>query len=862
MRVLTRVASTFKSEIKRMTAESLVFRFLRIDDRVKVLQNYPLGMFFYNQRAIFFLFGGVFLGLLSLLELTLTSDKDTWRTTTLLIVSWLVAAIVTLALHRRFVRDLETHAATAVLYELPPVFNQYFFIDITMVLILVGVGNYLGLRVGVFLFLLFAHTVVYSAYVGGGRGLKQLLVAVSFLVLFLIFFLNSGMSVAVIEPTWFYLLLYFVPLSGMLLMTVLSVALISWLRGVQQKIVQDHLRSLGKYEAILSGGAEIYVSPKVRDRPQDEFQQFHPRLKEVLSDLCSLGDPLWYNAACLWLLQNHQDRGDLLLPGPSFRFDESRQLSNGVDATAGCLGCTDLTLFYSMKYQAGKGSVGETITRHTLDAPGAFIPLRASGIQVGVLALYGTEVGPPPQVEEKAFLRSFGSIISNAIDQWAGRYRDQARMEMDSLFKCESLKDVFPKAAKIMKQYLRASGCMVVFRADPSKPEMEIVATDGFDRTIHKSSYHAGEGLTGRCADTGEAIRIDDVSKHTQDFDLPLLRQLEKSHRRPIISWMAVPIGSRRKNYGIIKVVNRKSYYDWFTAKDQELAEELAFRLQVVIEKFLHITEVEDASAKARTNLQIATTEKGRAEAAARAAEDLASKRQEDLMTMTHQLLGPLSAVVGAITSVQQKPLPRDVEVPLENVLALVEDAIALCYGTFTTFAHVMGRKPAFGADAVDAPTELRKLCRRLQLTNARTDLDFVYQQDPGFPKLSIDRNVFTSVMYSLIHNAMKYADADSRVVLECSYERASGEAALKVKSVGEPIEPHERDFIFQRFGRGRKVRATGRHHQGVGLGLWVGRELMRAIGGDLFVELSEQHPRLSVFIVRISATSESSATG
>src|SRR5262249_1725274 len=118
-----------------------------------------------------------------------------------------------------------------------------------------------------------------------------------------------------------------------------------------------------------------------------------------------------------------------------------------------------------------------------------------------------------------------------------------------------------------------------------------------------------------------------------------------------------------------------------------------------------------------------------------------------------------------------------------------------------------------------------------------------------GFPTLHMDRNVFTSVFYSLIHNAMKYSEPGSRVYLLCTFERSTGEAALKVKSVGEAIDPSEKELIFEKYRRGRVIENAGRHHSGVGLGLWVARELMRAIGGDLSVELAGD---VSVFIVHV----------
>jgi K+-sensing histidine kinase KdpD len=98
----------------------------------------------------------------------------------------------------------------------------------------------------------------------------------------------------------------------------------------------------------------------------------------------------------------------------------------------------------------------------------------------------------------------------------------------------------------------------------------------------------------------------------------------------------------------------------------------------------------------------------------------------------------------------------------------------------------------------------------------------------------------------------MKYADPHSYVRLECSFERSSGRAAMKVKSYGEPIHPSERESIFTKYKRGTVIERTGRHHSGVGLGLWVARELLAAVDGEISVELSPSDPRLSVFVVHL----------
>jgi K+-sensing histidine kinase KdpD len=236
------------------------------------------------------------------------------------------------------------------------------------------------------------------------------------------------------------------------------------------------------------------------------------------------------------------------------------------------------------------------------------------------------------------------------------------------------------------------------------------------------------------------------------------------------------------------------------------------------------------------------------------------AQREQDLMTLTHQLYGPLTSAKMAVTSLPH--LPGDSrDGALRHAAALIEDVMDASYATFNALGldagsgrpgHAGDTSRSFRTVPIDAPTELRTLAARLHTTNPRGDLEFAFSQDDDFPPLRVDRRLFLSVLYSLIHNAIKYASPGSTIRLECTFERAVREPALKVKSVGVPIQMHEREHIFTKFGRGYLVSTTGRHHHGIGVGLWAARELMRAIGGDVTLELSPDSPELSIFIVHL----------
>jgi tetratricopeptide (TPR) repeat protein len=233
-------------------------------------------------------------------------------------------------------------------------------------------------------------------------------------------------------------------------------------------------------------------------------------------------------------------------------------------------------------------------------------------------------------------------------------------------------------------------------------------------------------------------------------------------------------------------------------------------------------------------------------------AEEVARKMQDDMMILTHQLQGPLYSAIGALSFIKFKSEDASLKERLSYVESLLEDEVNVCFGVFTAFSVEQGRAASLAPETINASEELRSLVKRIQATNARQDLTFVYKVDADLPALRMDKSVFTSAFYSLIHNTMKYADAHSQVVLECLFERPAERFVLKVKSYGEPIGLSESEEIFGKFARGRNIQMTGRHHSGVGLGLWVARELMRSVGGDLSVELSAFDPRLSTFIVHV----------
>jgi signal transduction histidine kinase len=56
---------------------------------------------------------------------------------------------------------------------------------------------------------------------------------------------------------------------------------------------------------------------------------------------------------------------------------------------------------------------------------------------------------------------------------------------------------------------------------------------------------------------------------------------------------------------------------------------------------------------------------------------------------------------------------------------------------------------------------------------------------------------------------------------------------------VGQGVKQEDRDRIFERYERG----SAGAGAEGTGLGLYVSRQLCRAMGGDLILEAAGEQP-------------------
>lgn len=121
-------------------------------------------------------------------------------------------------------------------------------------------------------------------------------------------------------------------------------------------------------------------------------------------------------------------------------------------------------------------------------------------------------------------------------------------------------------------------------------------------------------------------------------------------------------------------------------------------------------------------------------------------------------------------------------------------------------------------------------------------DIEIEYHEE-GAVILPHDANWTAEAVYNLLDNAVKYAGAGTRIVL--SVRMLGLFAEVSVEDENEAIPEAEQSKIFMRFFRG----SNSRGEQGLGIGLYLTREIAVRQGGHIRLKTTERGNTFSLLL-------------
>jgi signal transduction histidine kinase len=214
------------------------------------------------------------------------------------------------------------------------------------------------------------------------------------------------------------------------------------------------------------------------------------------------------------------------------------------------------------------------------------------------------------------------------------------------------------------------------------------------------------------------------------------------------------------------------------------------------------------------------------------------AQRDDQLRLLVHQLRNPLAAL-RTFGQLLRRRLEGDTSNrSLVEQLLVEQGQISRYVEAIDLLAQAPALPAAEGATAPLLPPALSSSAPRslssileplLERAAATAALQGRRWQGPAVtPAWSGDGAAVAEIVANLLENAFRYSQPGQALGLIVT--AADDGVALSIWDSGPAIPPAERERIFQRGERG----STGLHLPGTGLGLALGRQLARSLGGEL----------------------------
>jgi PAS domain S-box-containing protein len=303
---------------------------------------------------------------------------------------------------------------------------------------------------------------------------------------------------------------------------------------------------------------------------------------------------------------------------------------------------------------------------------------------------------------------------------------------------------------------------------------------------------------------TGESRFLPEVTRehltrYARDAEhLRLLRALG------MCSYLAVPMRSRERVLGVLTLVRTDSG-PRYGQEELRLAEDLAHRAAVAVDNALLYREAQKAIGLRDGFLQVAA----------------------------HELRTPVTAmklnVQALVASARREGAWSERIVSRLTGLERGVGRLGVLVDELLDVSRITSGRLVLQREELDLAELVREVAGHFRPEAERAGCDLRVRV-PGPVVSRWDRLRLEQVLSNLLSNALKYgAGLPVEVALSTSGDRV----LLRVRDEGIGIEFAVQERIFERFERA----VSDRHYGGLGMGLWMTREIVTAMGGTIRVE-------------------------
>jgi signal transduction histidine kinase len=208
----------------------------------------------------------------------------------------------------------------------------------------------------------------------------------------------------------------------------------------------------------------------------------------------------------------------------------------------------------------------------------------------------------------------------------------------------------------------------------------------------------------------------------------------------------------------------------------------------------------------------------------------LERSRAELVSTVAHELRSPLTSVKGftatllakwhRFTDDQKRVMLETVNADADRVTRLITELLDV--------SRIESGRMEVHRQLVDIPDRARKIIAG-RVAAGESEDRFRLHVSPDVPETWLDADKIDQILGNLVENAVRHGAGIVSIVVERAYSDGDLAVAVSVRDQGEGISPELAPRVFRQFWRGKR-------RGGTGLGLYIVKGLVEALGGVITV--------------------------
>jgi signal transduction histidine kinase len=223
--------------------------------------------------------------------------------------------------------------------------------------------------------------------------------------------------------------------------------------------------------------------------------------------------------------------------------------------------------------------------------------------------------------------------------------------------------------------------------------------------------------------------------------------------------------------------------------------------------------------------------------------------KDQFLLNVSHELRTPLMVLGSSLELLKEYLEPTEAQAEILTLATANHEELASLVNRVLDAVTVTGELLKVQSEAVPVHQIVQEVLTHL---NPRDREAYTFHVEvPSQVTVWADPQYLRQVLRNLIENVVKYVPKQTEIRIETAQPTPSSPVCLTVQDAGPGIPAEELPYLFGRFVRLRRDLAGVT--RGTGLGLYICKQLVEAMGGHIWVESSGHPGEGSRFCVALS---------